>query len=288
MSKLISIKLTKTSPTAGPFNIYDQSGNIIAENVSKNTLSRGHSYTTGDDVTMVEVRSIGKCSISRVMEVKDITRDDYEKIIPDELPTGCVWIHLRDPEIYNNFYGAIHPYIIEYTIAHPHNDEILQSVKDYTKTFVYTKDEYNVSNPANKIQPDDVYFNKAIVYNDQQCSGILELVPKPKNNLKEYMSYPITNSDSRTIIFTKSDNWYKFNNFFDVIKDKTLPIFTRTCVPLSYDKEIDVTNVEYTNRSYNKSPLRGKDVRIRLILDDRSDTKLISNILFTLTQNSYK
>ena len=50
MSKTITIKLTKAGPTAGPFNIYDQFGNIIAENVLRKTLIAGISYIVNDNV----------------------------------------------------------------------------------------------------------------------------------------------------------------------------------------------------------------------------------------------
>lgn len=286
--KIISVKLTSVSPTSGPFNIYDQSDNLIAEEVSKKALVEGAVYTVSDIVTMVRLVSVGKCDVQRVAYVNDITRDDYNNIVTTEVPTGCVWRHLKNPEGYNYFYGQIHPYIIEYPFAYSYHDQILQNIKDYTKVFQYTKDEYDVANIANKIEVDNVYFNNAIVYNGQQCSGLLELVEKPKHNLKNYMSYPITNSDSRTITFTKSDNWYQFNNFFDVLKDKTLPIFTRTCAPLSYDKELNQENMQYTHHSFTKAPLRAKDLRIRLILDNRSDTSLVTQILFAPSQLSYK
>ena len=288
MSKLVSIKLTKVGPTAGPFNIYDQSENLIAENVSKKALVHGATYTVSDIVTMVRVVSVGQCTSERSSKIVNITRNDYDALQTEEQPTGCVWRHLKNPEIYNYFYGKIHPYIIEYPFAYQYHDQILQNVKDYTKTFVYTKDEYDVPNTANRVQINDVYFNKAILYNDQQCSGLLNLVPKPKHNLRNYLLYPITNSDSRTITFTKSDSWYQFNSFFDVLKNKSLPIFTRTCAPLSYDKELNQENMQYTHHSFTKAPLRAKDLRIRLILDNRSDTSLITQILFAPSQLSYK
>ena len=196
MAKLVSIKLTKVSPTAGPFNIYDQSENLIAEDVSKKSLIEGVTYTVSDIVTLVRVASVGQCDVSKTKSISTITRNDYNNIQTEEIPTGCIWRHLKNPEIYNNFYGKIHPYIIEYPFAYSYNDEILHSVKDYTKTFLYTRDEYDVPNTANRVETNNVYFNKAILYNDQQCSGMLLLTPKPKNNLQQYSSLPVTNSDS--------------------------------------------------------------------------------------------
>lgn len=288
MSKLVSIKLTKVGPTAGPFNIYDQSDNLIAEEVSKKALIEGAVYTVSDIVTMVRLVSVGKCDVQRVAYVNDITRDDYNNIVTTEVPTGCVWRHLKNPEGYNYFYGQIHPYIIEYPISTSPLTKILQSITDYTKVYRYTKDEYDISNTSNKIELDDEYFSQVIIYNNQQCSGMLNLVPKPKHNLKEYNTYPIYNTDSKTITFTKTSNVYNINNFWDIVKDKEDFIFIRGCEPLSFDKELNQTNMDYSTRSFVKPTIRAKDVRIRYILNNRSDINLVTQFIMSESMISYK
>ena len=65
MSKIISIKLTKFGPNSGPFDIYDQFGNVIAKGVSKKTLINGISYTVDDSVTLIELISIGECKLEK-------------------------------------------------------------------------------------------------------------------------------------------------------------------------------------------------------------------------------
>ena len=71
-------------------------------------------------------------------------------------------------------------------------------------------------NDNRKIETDNEWFNKAVLYNGQQSSGVLELVAKPMHNLKEYLKYPIYNTDSKTITFTKSDNFYQYNTFWSI------------------------------------------------------------------------
>jgi len=288
MSKTIIIKLTSSGPTAGPFTITDEFGNIIATGVSKDSLANGVSYNVGDDVTMVTIESTGKCKNKKTFPIGvtnpvEIAASNYKQVI-----TACIWRHLKNPVIYNTFYGNIEPYIIEYPFAYQYYDEILQSVKDYTKAYKYFIDPDGVSDDNRKIETDNAWFNKAVLYNGQQSSGVLELVPKPINNLKEYLKYPLYNVDSKTITFTKSDNFYQYNTFWSLVKNKQEPLFVRTCESLSLDKVVNQPNMDYGKRSFKKEPLRAKELKVRHILDNRSDAHLVSQFIYTPAQISYK
>jgi len=202
--------------------------------------------------------------------------------------TGCIWRHLTDPLHYNYFYGAVSPYVIEYPFAYQYFDQIVQNVKDFTRVYKYIPGYDATFSTATHIETDDDWFNKAIIYNGQQCSGILKLVPKPKKNLKEYMMYPIFNTDSKTITFTKSDSWYQYNNFWDVMINKGVQMFVPSCESMSVDKVLNQPNMDYSYRSFRKAPIRGKDTKVRHILDDRSDIHLVSRFIYAPTQISYK
>jgi len=202
--------------------------------------------------------------------------------------TASLWKHLTNTTIYNKFYGCISPYIIEYPFAYEYYDEIVQNVKDYTKVYKYLASTRGVFDDNRRIQTDNQYFNKAIVYNDQQSSGIINLVAKPLNSLKSYLQYPILASDSKTTTFTKSDNYYQYNTFWSIVKDKTEPLFTNSCESMSIDKEINQDNMDYSTRSFKKDTIRAHDLKVRHILDDKSDVHLVSQILIAPAQISYK
>ena len=114
------------------------------------------------------------------------------------------------------------------------------------------------------------------------------MVPKPVNNLQLYNSYPIYNADSKTIIFTKSDNFYQYNTFWSIVKNKSVPLFGTGCQSLSIDKELNQSNMDYGTQSFKKEPLRSKDLKIRHILDNRSDAHLVSQFIIAPSQISYK
>ena len=139
-----------------------------------------------------------------------------------------------------------------------------------------------------KIEIEDAWFNKAIVYNGQQNSGLLTLVPKPLNDLQAYMSYPILGEDTKTILYTKSDNFYQYNTFWSIVKDIKTVQFVKDCSSLSTDKQLNQSNMNYTQLSHRKDTLRAKELRVRHILDDRSDIHMVSQFIIAPAQNSHK
>ena len=288
MAKTIIIKLTSSGPTAGPFTIIDQLGNTLATGVSKGDLISGVSYVVDDAVNVITVESTGKCKSKKNFPVTTVNPVSLAATTYKQISTACIWRHLKNPVVYNYFYGNIEPYIIEYPFAYQYQDEILQSVQDYTKAYRYFPDPDGISDDNRKIETDNAWFNKAVLYNGQQSTGVLELVPKPINNLKEYLKYPMYNADSKTITFTKSDNFYQYNTFWSLVKDKQLPLFIRTCESLSLDKVVNQVNMDYGKRSFKKEPLRAKELKVRHILDNRYDAHLVSQFIYTPAQISYK
>ena len=288
MAKTIVIKLTSSSLRSGPFNITDQFDNVIAENVSRNDLISGVAYSVDNIISLINIISIGKCKNKRTFAIGTTTPSELASTTYTPSTTACLWTHLKNPVIYNYYYENIEPYIIEYPFSYQYQDEILQNVKDYTKAYRYFNDVDLVTDEFDKIETDDKWFNKAVLYNGQQSTGVLELVPKPLNNLSAYLKYPIFKPNSKVITFTKSDNFYQYNTFWSLVKDKKVPLFVRSCESLSIDKVVNQLNMDYGNRSFKKETLRAKDLRIRHILDDKFDAHLVSQFIISPSQISYR
>ncbi len=286
--KTIVIKLTFSGPTAGPFDILRESRSMLKGAVSREMLINGITVDVEDSDKSIIVRSIGDCKFEKFVTLKDIPTDEYQAATYSQDTTGCLWTHLKNPQIYNYYYGNIEPYIIEYPFSYKYNDEILQNVKDYSKVYRYLPSTTGYFDNNRKVQVDDKWFNKAVLYNGQQSTGLLELVPKPENNLSAYMQYPVLNNDSKTITFTKSDNFYQYNTFWALQKDEQVPLFNTSCESLSIDKVINQSNMDYGPKSFGKSTLRAKNLKVRHILDDSSTTHIISQFIVTPSQISYK
>ena len=288
MPKVATIKLTKAGSTAGPFTISTEYGDVLATNVSRKSLILGVNYTVDDNVKFIVLESTGKCSIKKMFPLEIISIYQYQDATYTQTSTACLWRHLTNIQLYNTYYGNIEPYIIEYPFAYQYQDEILQNVKDYTKAFEYLSIPDGVFNDNTRIEVDNKWFTHAIIYNSQQNSGLLNLVAKPLNNLKAYNSYPIYNKDSKTIIYTKSDNFYLYNTFWNLQINPYIPAFNTSCESLSIDKVLNQTNMNYGTLSFKKSTIRAKDLKIRHILKNDCTTHLVSQFIITGSQISYK
>jgi hypothetical protein len=288
MPKTIIVKLTRAGAITGPFTITDNLGNVIATDVPKKTLVKGTTFVVDNAVTIIYIESTGTCYIKKAFPLESYTTSDISNSTFTQTTTACLWRHLTNIQLYNSYYGITQPYIIEYPFAYNLLDEILQNVKDYTKAYEYLPIFNGVFDDNTRIETNDKWFNKAILYNGQQSSGLLELVAKPKNNLQAYNQYPIFNTDSKTITYTKSDNFYQYNTFWALQKSSQIPLFRTTCDSLSIDKVINESNMDYSTRSFKKSPLRAKELKVRHILDNSSTTHLVSQFILTPAQISYK
>lgn len=287
MSKTIVIRLKKAGSRGNIFSIKDSLGNVLATNVTKSDLISGLSFIVEDNVFYVTISSLECCNAGTKIVLSSITNQELANLEFNTINTGSLWKHLTNTTIYNKYYDCTYPYIIEYPFTYQYQDEILQNIIDYTKSYIYLSSVTGVFDDNRKIQVDDRYFTSAILYNDQQSSGKLNLIVHPVNNMKVYLSYPKFNIDSKDILYTKSDSFYQFNTFWDIVIDKTDTLFLTSCKSMSIDKEINQENMDYSSRSFKKYPLRAKDLKVRMILDD-SDVHLVSNFVITPSQISYK
>ena len=271
-------------------SVYDDTGTLIISDVPKEKLRSGLTIQVNLSAKNLIIRASGNscCGKSWVIPIETLDEGQIATVKYEEQNASSIWRHLTNPVIYNTFYGCTVPYIIEYPFAYQYYDQILQNVKDYTKAYRYLPSDDGVFNDNRRVTIDNEWFNKAVLYNDQQSTGVLELVAKPMNNLKEYLKYPLYNDESKTITYTKSDNFYQYNTFWGLVKDKSLPLFVKSCESMSIDKEVNQLNMDYGKRSFKKEPLRAKDLKVRHILDNKDDVHLVSQFIYTPAQISYK
>jgi len=288
MSKTVVIRLTCSGGRTGPFDILDDLGTVLGTDISKQNLIDGYTVSVDDSVTTIYIQSKGKCSNTISVTIGTATIEELAALQYTVCNTGSIWRHLTNTVHYNKYYGNVEPYIIEYPFAYQSYDEILQNVKDYSRVYNYLPSADGVFNDNRKIEVDNQWFNKAVLYNGQQSTGILELVPKPINNLKQYLNYPIYNTYSKTITYTKSDNFYQYNTFWGLVKNKSIPLFLTTCESLSIDKIVNQANMDYGKRSFKKEPLRAKELKVRHILDNSSEAHIVSQFILAPAQISYK
>jgi len=198
--------------------------------------------------------------------------------------SGNTATYLHDPNYtkFNFFYDKIEPFIIEYPYSYQGTSQILQSVQEYNTVIKYFS-----SKPGDYSEVDNIWYDEALLYSNKQCSGTLKLSYQPKNNMAAKKGFPVYSPDSKTILYTKSDNLYKYNTFWSLIKDYTQPILTQG-PNMSLSTLVNNTNMDYSKRSFKKEPLRTDNLKVRHTLNSTSDYKFLSHFSTTKTERSIR
>lgn len=220
---------------------------------------------------------------------------NYYVSLPTHFQTGIhnsIWNHNLSNLSYQVYYSILYPYIIEIPISNIPQSEILKAVTINTDVQKYSSETDFYSLKSTNTDNYNIFFNKAIVYNKEQCSGLLTLTETPINNMRLRMSYPIYNIDNINILYSKYNKVCTFNSFYDITKNYNLqqPVFTtewsqlRSVYPMDKVLNIDNTNYRNTNK---KIPIRSNECYVRLIQDVHQRYKF-TNIFEILNQEEQK
>jgi len=168
--------------------------------------------------------------------------------------TNSIWKHNITCTSYCNYYGVDYPFEVEFVSTTGQQVNSMRSIEYYLEVYNYSnrcRDKFHVL---------DQNFDQAIIYNSEQVSGLLELNLKAKNNPLAMLTYPQIGPNSIKIQYSKEENKYRFNQFWDITNNRgeyvpnAIPMFNLQ--PNGYKFNI---NPAYVN--YAKSPLEHKKFR---------------------------
>jgi hypothetical protein len=121
-----------------------------------------------------------------------------------------MWIHNKRCDLYCNYYGDNFPFEIEYVVNTGVTINTLRSIEYMMEVFRYGDNCYD------RFHVLDFNFDEAVVYNTEQCSGLLKLNLTPKNNAPLIVQYPQITPNNIQILFSKEENKFRFNQFWDI------------------------------------------------------------------------
>jgi hypothetical protein len=177
-----------------------------------------------------------------------------------------LWSHLPFAGSWQVFYGERRPFIVEY----PVQTKGVNSQFQFLEYWLETRKYYNKYNFTDAV---GIGFNKALVYNTYQNTGLLELVYQNYNNPFQLVQYPTYLANSVQVLQTEIAGKWSINHMYNAIRreNQGLPIFLN-----------DVNNIEKTldNRLIEqnttvKDYLRGDYFLVRLINDKESRYKYL-------------
>lgn len=127
---------------------------------------------------------------------------------------SAIWKHNTRSDSYCNFYGQDFPFEIDLVTPTGQTVNTLKSIEYLMEVYTWDQDE------VDRFHVLDFNFDRAIVYNTEQISGELRLNLTPKNNAPLINTYPIVNPTSIDILYSKEEQKYRFNQFWDIVDDR--------------------------------------------------------------------
>tara|TARA_R100001440_G_scaffold18817_2_gene31858 strand:- start:37253 stop:46921 length:9669 start_codon:yes stop_codon:yes gene_type:complete len=197
---------------------------------------------------------------------------------PPNYITGGIWRHNVRTDLFANFYNVQYPWEVDILETTGQTVNTLRSVEYHLESYFYSEDQLN------RFHDLDYNFDEAVIYNSEQISGLLNLVLTPKNNTPLAMSYPIFNADSIDILFSKEEQKYRFNQFFDVTNDRGE--FSGAITQMFETEQNGyIINLNQANLNYNKPQHERKKFRHyfnHLILRKSADAAMTRKMLLRL------
>jgi hypothetical protein len=209
---------------------------------------------------------------------------------------GRIWKHNYVCNSYCNFYGVQHPFEIEIPLITGQSITTLKSMEYILECYKSVS-----SNCVDQFHVLDFNFDKAVVSNSEQVSGYLNLNIFPKNNITLANTYPKINPTSIDILFSKEENKYRFNQFWDITNNRgefpngsayppTGPLVPGTTQLAGIYTQESIWNTQSngyiktlntTNLNYNKTELQRKKFRhyLNFLYLTRADSKDINMIV---------
>jgi hypothetical protein len=224
----------------------------------------GNLYRGSIKVSLDDERYFEKAHFTISYDTKSQTWISFHDWIPSFLIPGKnhfmsvdldeVWKHNIRCDSYCNYYGVNYPFEIEFVSSTGQQVNSMRNIEYILEVYKYSND------CRDRFHFLDANFDQAMVYNSEQNSGILNLKLKQKNDPLSLLNYPKSTGESIDIQFSKEENKYRFNQFWDSTKDRgefsgrTVPMFITKANGYEYD-----INPAYID--YDKPPLQRKKFR---------------------------
>lgn len=211
-------------------------------------------------------------------ESSNVSLVNVSNVITEQQST---YLHHATNKSYQVFYGKLQPFIIELIGKQSLENNFIDSLEYKVDAIRYHNSyDYYLNNTAT--------FNKAIIYNDRQCSGLINLVYNDHNNMALIGQYPKLDDNGLHTLITNRENIWSFNNFFDMASSQhnNLPLFINDCA--NVNKTLNPKAINYFKPDFSRGRIRQNMCRIRLIQDKTSNYKFVFNYLKTNQNKSYR
>lgn len=192
---------------------------------------------------------------------------DLQNCVEANYEVGGIWKHNVRCDLFANYYTYQYPWEIELVSSMGQTVEMLRSVEYQLEVFDYITN-YAKDATGNDIldQPlnlncEDRYqeltynFNEAIIYNQEQISGLLKLSMQPTDP-PLITSYPIIGGADIEILYDKVEQQFRFNQFWDITNDRNVPETQFITQMNGYIRDLNQANMDYSKAELQRKKFR--------------------------------
>jgi hypothetical protein len=189
---------------------------------------------------------------------------------------NSIWKHNVRCDSFANYYNVNYPFEVEFVSATGQQVNSMRNIEYLLEAYTFHND------CRDKFHILDSNFDQAIIYNSEQVSGLLELELKSKSNPLSLLTYPQIRTQSIGINYSKEENKYRFNQFWDITKNRgefqsvNLPMFNTE--PNGYKFQINPAYVDYNKSSLERKKFRHNVNKVLLRKQVSNNTKYLFKI----------
>jgi len=196
-----------------------------------------------------------------------------------------IWRHNKRCDSYCNFYGVDYPWEIEFQLDNLPAVTTLRSIEYFMQVFEFDE------NCRDRFHNLEFNFDEAVIYNSEQVSGLLRMNLAPKNDVRALKDFPLVGLNQIDIVYSKVEQKYRVNQFWDVTRDRGefSPTVTESIwetEPNGYIKNLNPINLNYSKDQLQRKKMRHNNNRILLRRTVSGNKKMIMLVNNTKIQNS--
>jgi hypothetical protein len=204
---------------------------------------------------------------------------DYTECVPPSDALGSIWKHNVRTDMFSNYYGVDFPWEVDLLQSSGQLVNTVRSVEYNLESYVYKnggRDRFHLL---------EFNFDQAELYNTEQTSGLLNLVLSPKNNITDMLEYPIVNATDIDILYSKEEQKYRFNQFWDVTNERGE--FTDLQEPIyitqlnGYIRDLNMDNINLDKEAFQRKKFRHYYNHIVLRRSVSGDAKMLLRLTNT-------
>jgi hypothetical protein len=168
-----------------------------------------------------------------------------------------IWKHNDDCQNYCTYYGVQYPWEVEFAQTNKFRVQTISSLEYYLESIKYNADCYN------QFHVKDDNFDRVIVYNSEQCSGINTMIKTSGNPYQEIL-YPRYNGKTMDVLYSKVENRHRVNQFKDMVADRNNGVHVMHTSGNGWMRTPNPRAINYIKSAIERKLFRHYDTKILL------------------------